>query len=525
MLNKVREMNFFERINISFSDCVKKYHLEFLPSYLEDYYNGRLLRVKESVTLDSLEIDDIDEMGGTIILFEKDLIIENALTQSNVDYGPTVIVKGNVSAKNIAFGGACIIIKGDVTVEQTMIGIYNHGVINITGKVTAEYIISDDHCFSIYDKGSKGIFLGFQDLRYHAKDVLSGKYYDDAEENIKIDKIIEAIKKGNSIKKNGNIVSQVQKAIDKFKASKNAKLNLSNLNLTEIPEEIFQLENIKELDLSNNPLKELSLKGMQTDHLKSINLACCSLTEFPIDILNINQIESIDLSFNTISSLPEELPVLNQLKKLLLSHCNFTEFPCILYQVVNLEYLDLGFQDEETLFLIDKALQSLKVLLLSGNANINITAPQPKLYELNISHCLMDTFPIALTKSTHLTHLDMSYNHKMRWLPDEFSELKKLKKLSFSILYMEESHIKILQKLPKLQYIANFLKSDNPFYGNQVAQALLAVKNWNTLVIDSVLEDQTIIDAIVLRENLKKFIMGEYEVDIKEARQCLGVSF
>lgn len=90
---------------------------------------------------------------------------------------------------------------------------------------------------------------------------------------------------------------------------------------------------------------------------------------------------------------------------------------------------------------------------------------------------------------------------------------------------MEESHIKILQKLPKLQYIANFLKSDNPFYGNQVAQALLAVKNWNTLVIDSVLEDQTIIDAIVLRENLKKFIMGEYEVDIKEARQCLGVSF
>lgn len=108
--------------------------------------------------MDSLEIDDIDEMGGTIILFEKDLIIENALTQSNVDYGPTVIVKGNVSAKNIAFGGACIIIKGDVTVEQTMIGIYNHGVINITGKVTAEYIISDDHCFSIYDKGSKGIF-------------------------------------------------------------------------------------------------------------------------------------------------------------------------------------------------------------------------------------------------------------------------------------------------------------------------------------------------------------------------------
>lgn len=75
-----------------------------------------------------------------------------------------------------------------------MIGIYNHGVINITGKVTAEYIISDDHCFSIYDKGSKGIFR-FQDLRYHAKDVLSGKYYDDAEENIKIDKIIEAIKK------------------------------------------------------------------------------------------------------------------------------------------------------------------------------------------------------------------------------------------------------------------------------------------------------------------------------------------
>ncbi|WP_242536328.1 hypothetical protein, partial [Vibrio sp. Vb2880] len=42
------------------------------------------------------------------------------------------------------------------------------------------------------------------------------------------------------------------------------------------------------------------------------------------------------------------------------------------------------------------------------------------------------------------------------------------------------------------QYIASFLKSDNPFYGNQVAQALLAAKNWNTLVIDSVLEDQTI---------------------------------
>lgn len=61
-------------------------------------------------------------------------------------------------------------------------------------------------------------------------------------------------------------------------------LDLSGQDLTEVPEEVYELTNLNAIDLSNN-----------------------DLSSFPTDLLNIGTLVSVDLSNNNISSIPQAL--------------------------------------------------------------------------------------------------------------------------------------------------------------------------------------------------------------------------
>lgn len=96
-------------------------------------------------------------------------------------------------------------------------------------------------------------------------------------------------------------------------------LDLSNQDLSEVPGEVFGLENLKSLNLSNNQLKSISP-----------------------DIALLQQLEELDLSHNsTHHRILYSIVELKNLKKLNLSHNQIQQIPAVIEELTELEELQL----------------------------------------------------------------------------------------------------------------------------------------------------------------------------------------
>jgi hypothetical protein len=68
-------------------------------------------------------------------------VIENG----EQDFGPFLIVLGDLDVGSAAVGGAELNILGDLRVRNAFHGYYNHGSINVVGDVKAALFIADDY--------------------------------------------------------------------------------------------------------------------------------------------------------------------------------------------------------------------------------------------------------------------------------------------------------------------------------------------------------------------------------------------
>ena len=97
------------------------------------------------------------------------------------------------------------------------------------------------------------------------------------------------------------IMDKAQKAIENYKNDSESKtLVLSNLNLTEIPKEVYGLKNLTYLDLSQNKLSEI-----------------------PDEIKELELLEFLILRNNDFKKFPDSLYTLQRIK-----HLSFQENPC-----------------------------------------------------------------------------------------------------------------------------------------------------------------------------------------------------
>lgn len=87
-------------------------------------------------------------------------------------------------------------------------------------------------------------------------------------------------------------------------------LSLSGSNLTEVPQEVTELNNLLYLELSNNKLSELPPEIENLKNLRNLILAYNNLSFLPIEITNLNYLEMIDLSYNQFTKIPPELAIL-----------------------------------------------------------------------------------------------------------------------------------------------------------------------------------------------------------------------
>jgi hypothetical protein len=81
------------------------------------------------------------------LIIDGNLTLTGILYQPDMDFGETLFVTGDLRAKSINKGGAEFYIKGNLIVEQTIYGYYNHGSLTVEGNTKATTIFAEDHYF------------------------------------------------------------------------------------------------------------------------------------------------------------------------------------------------------------------------------------------------------------------------------------------------------------------------------------------------------------------------------------------
>ena len=164
-------------------------------------------------------------------------------------------------------------------------------------------------------------------------------------------------------------------------------LDLTDENLTKLPESIGKLKELEFLYLDDNKLTKLPDSIGNLKNLTEIYCDSNNLTTLPESIGNLRKLSMIDLHGNRLTSLPSSFGNLKNLESLYLGYNNLTRLPP---QICNLPKLESLYLSGNNLTILPPQignLQKLESLDLSGN-NLTILPPQignlPKLKSLDL---------------------------------------------------------------------------------------------------------------------------------------------
>ncbi|MFF3371373.1 hypothetical protein ACFYXF_00265 [Streptomyces sp. NPDC002680] len=98
------------------------------------------------------------------VVVEGSLAVADWITNWEWDFGPFLLVRGDVRAKNFATAGSEVVIEGDLHVAQTLAGVYNHGHTVIRGDTRAQVVLTAEHLTEFHGRlhaelGIAGNFL------------------------------------------------------------------------------------------------------------------------------------------------------------------------------------------------------------------------------------------------------------------------------------------------------------------------------------------------------------------------------
>ncbi len=227
------------------------------------------------------------------------------------------------------------------------------------------------------------------------------------------------------------------------------KLNLSydgeykSKRLYQIPEEVFELENLEVLSLGSN-----------------------LLTSVPESIARLQNLTSLDLSDNELTALPKSIARLQNLTHLLLYRNKFTAVPNIIRQLKKLTHLNLAANHIYSLPEWFFQLRDLISLSLFNNA--------------------ISVIPDAISKLQRLSFLEIG-NNKLKSIPDSVYELSSLEvfnlmNLPFHVPFKNQNQIKEIS--PKVLQLENlksiglelmFIETPPP---EVVVEGIEAIKNY-----------------------------------------------
>ncbi|MCP4097038.1 MAG: leucine-rich repeat domain-containing protein [Planctomycetaceae bacterium] len=122
-------------------------------------------------------------------------------------------------------------------------------------------------------------------------------------------------------------------------SSKSKKLDLSNLELRELPDELFLINNLEELILNNNRLWKFPFELAEISTLKILEMSLNGLDEIPSKIGELTELRKLDFGSNELKTLPSTIGQLHQLRILGCRSNELQELPETICDLENLEFL------------------------------------------------------------------------------------------------------------------------------------------------------------------------------------------
>lgn len=184
------------------------------------------------------------------------------------------------------------------------------------------------------------------------------------------------------------------------------KIDLSNQNLTKIPEDIFELKNLKKLILRNNKIKMIPQEIEKLKKLETLDLSGNNINNFYSKVCTLKKLKILNLNNNKIKTIPIQIKQLTNLLSLHFSNNSISKLPTEIFYLENLRELDISNNNIEKLDNNIMVLQNLRKLWIN-NLPIN-KFPKIGYFPKSLT-CLY-----AFSTSNHLTDINPHYKNLSR---------------------------------------------------------------------------------------------------------------
>ena len=195
-------------------------------------------------------------------------------------------------------------------------------------------------------------------------------------------------------------------------------------NIRELPKGLFQLKKLEILDLDSNDIKYIPPEIKSLTNLKILNLRGNPVKKLPPEIKYLKRLEILDIGFTKIKELPEEFGELKSLKRLHIDRTKIKHFPASTTKLLNLEYVKLFGTDDK----------------LNLEETIDLLSALPKFREISMP--VLSEIPENIINLKALEILSI-VQHNFKDLKKPFITISKIKSLKFLRLYDYGSDIVI----------------------------------------------------------------------------------
>ena len=210
------------------------------------------------------------------------------------------------------------------------------------------------------------------------------------------------------------IPQRFREKIKEAKEQQLEELDLSYGQLTQIPDEVFELIHLKKLDLNNNNIRHIPSQVSRLINLNSLNLIGNEeLTDIPHELVQLPSLVFLQLTWKVNIPIPEWFRQIEQLGLHLIdkpqsgSSRIIKTIPDAIINLENLVFFKIWLEFSEDWISWLKTLQEL---------------------ELDLSENQLTTLPESITNFSNLTGLYLRFN-ELTELPDSIGNLRNLKGL------------------------------------------------------------------------------------------------
>jgi internalin A len=225
--------------------------------------------------------------------------------------------------------------------------------------------------------------------------------------------------------------SEAAKRIAEITRTGARELSLGGLGLQELPDALWDLERLQQLNVAYNELTTLPAELGRLTQLQRLSVMHNRLTALPAALWELIQLRDLNVSHNRLTSMPEMLSRLARLQKLSVAHNELVLLPGALGQLTELQTLDVS---HNPLYALPEVLGQLTEITALDVSNTNlrilpeVLGSLKQLQRLSAWGNQLSTLPETLSQLTQLRRLDLRSNdlESLPYLLRQLADLEQL---------------------------------------------------------------------------------------------------